>query len=419
MNAFAWWLIVPIVLLLTVYLLLKFNKFWIYCFDNALRNPRDHLSRKYELPRYFVLTEEGQVDTSVKWPGWDGWYFIFMPVPGDQPLKMIRASDMTGLYGLNGIDDYAAIPSGLNAFQVVEYLAYIVEEIPAVDESGQPAHVSHTYLPKKTDLTMSVDSLDTIVTNHGSDGAGDSHLCGRVTGSWPNYEVGFEDSELKMKLDLNFDGLDLLWWADIPGIFTYFAAFGTFEAKMSRKRIAADSSGESSDDREIAPLSGFGFFEHGCARKPFSYDCFWAPVNWLKRLCPSFKPVQYHYEVFAEQGKFHGGFMYARGFGLTLRNLGGIYSEDSYEAIDDIRIEYLDDPPPDLVPTPGPGGPVKFYKKWKVTARARAGVLEYTATRIGAPAQVASNMMYYCCSVEGTYNGSRISARGYGEYVHI
>jgi hypothetical protein len=47
------------------------------------------------------------------------------------------------------------------------------------------------------------------------------------------------------------------------------------------------------------------------------------------------------------------------------------------------------------------------------------GILDYTATREWPPAMVASRTIYYNFSYEGTFQGSGISGRGYGEYVQM
>ncbi|MEF8787622.1 MAG: hypothetical protein V5A84_01000, partial [Planctomycetota bacterium] len=80
----------------------------LYRFDRALTNDRDEVPPEYERPHYYELSD-GQVDTSVRWPGWDGWYFFMLPDDRSIPTRMIRGSLMTGLYGLQGIDNYEEI----------------------------------------------------------------------------------------------------------------------------------------------------------------------------------------------------------------------------------------------------------------------------------------------------------------------
>src|SRR5574341_1791825 len=119
-------LIIIIIVLLLFYLLIRFNSIWVYRFiDNAKKNDINTLPQAYELPRYYKLKKNGEVDTTVLWPGWDGWYFFVVPDDKGLPVKMIRASLMTGLYGLEGIDNYEKLPPVLSAFDVVEYLTLI------------------------------------------------------------------------------------------------------------------------------------------------------------------------------------------------------------------------------------------------------------------------------------------------------
>jgi hypothetical protein len=73
---------------------------------------------EYEKPRYFTCDRENKIDTSARWPGWDGWYFFVFSDDKTLPVKMIRASLMTGLYGLEGIDNYERISMHLPSFKM-------------------------------------------------------------------------------------------------------------------------------------------------------------------------------------------------------------------------------------------------------------------------------------------------------------
>ena len=87
--------------LLLWYLLLKANNLWIYRFlDQTLCHDTETLPKSYEVARYYILKVWGEVDTSNRWPGWDGWYFFVIPDDQQIPVKMVRASLMTRLYGL-------------------------------------------------------------------------------------------------------------------------------------------------------------------------------------------------------------------------------------------------------------------------------------------------------------------------------
>src|SRR5678815_5525774 len=103
-------------LILIAVLLFVTNAWWIYSWDQAKRNARDRLPREYEIPRYHVQKPDGSVDYAARWPGWDGWYFLAIPDDADLPLKMARASLMTGLYGLEGIDNYDRLLLRLSSF---------------------------------------------------------------------------------------------------------------------------------------------------------------------------------------------------------------------------------------------------------------------------------------------------------------
>ena len=89
--------------------------------DRSSGNDRTFLPREYELPRY-LEPPSGAIDTGARWPGWDGWYFFMVPEDKGLPLKMLRASIMTGLYGLQGIDDYEKLLLRLSTFDAVEHL---------------------------------------------------------------------------------------------------------------------------------------------------------------------------------------------------------------------------------------------------------------------------------------------------------
>jgi len=405
-----------VVILVLLYLLVRFNSLWIYRFlDLALRNDRNSLPEKYELPRYFKLNKDGEVDTSVRWPGWDGWYFFMLPEDKNFPIKMIRASLMTGLYGLNGADNYEKLSlSGLSSFKAVEYLTLILTEERINGKGEKESHLSQHYLPKATNLTMNHKKLDVAITGAEVSGGGETEQYGKISGAWPNYKFEFINPEVEF--ELNYKGEKIVWWADAPNIFTYFAAFGKFDGKIICKRgkNEADNLKE-----EVYFIEGVGGFEHGFARKPFNFDGFWLPIRLLKKVFPSFNPIRYHYELFIGDDNFQGGFMSARGFGIDFRNQGGFYLNGIYEKINSVKIEYFDKPEPDLAETQSSGQPVKFYRKWKVKAMTDDGILEYIGTREWPLAPVTGNMTYYNFSYEGAYKGQSINGRGYGEYLHI
>ncbi|MFC1718527.1 hypothetical protein ACFL6S_33030 [Candidatus Poribacteria bacterium] len=402
-------IIVGIALVL-LYLLIRFNSLWIYkLLDRTLKNDRDSLPQEYELPKYFKLNKSGEVDTSARWPGWDGWYFSMLPEDRELPIKMVRASLMTGLYGLDRIDDYELLASrGLSTFKALEYLSLVPVEEETDGKKEKRNCFSHYYLPKSTDLTMNHRKLDVAISGTGVNSGVEAQQYGKISGAWPHYRFQFKDSGVEF--DIKYEGEKVVWWADAPRIFTYFATFGEFDGQMLCKV---------GDKKELYTIKGVGCFEHGFARKPFNFDIFWLPIRLLKKIAPSFKPVRYHYELFFGDDGSRGGFMHARGFGVDFRNRGGLHLGDTYIRINSVKIEYFDVPEPDLVDTHGRGSPTKFYRKWRVEAATDDGILEYTGVREWLPAPVASNMFYYYFEYKGMYKGQEISGRGYGEYLHI
>jgi hypothetical protein len=363
------------------------------------------------LPRYFRLNTDGQIDMAVRWPGWDGWYFFVIPAQPSLPIKMIRASVMTGLYGLNGADDYALLPPKVSQYQAVEHLVLAaVEGNPAggPGSHSRQNYLSHFYAPK-TALQMSSDNLCVQLSCDGLQPRAAPY--GRIEGRWPEYQFSFTAPESGLEIELAYRGNNLVWWADIPGVFTYFSAFGELSGKAALTRPAA---GGGVVEYEI---KGPGCFEHGFARKPFSFDLLYTPVRGLQALFPSFRPLRYHYEVLIGDGNLRGGWMRARGFGIDVRNRGGLHLDGEYVPIQSIAVEYLD-----AGEEPSFRGssraPTTFYKRWRVRADTATGPLEYEATHDWPTAPVARNMTYYNHSFEGTFRGKTICGKGYGEYLH-
>lgn len=407
-------LIILIIVFFAAYLLLRFNSVWIYrLFDRAIKNPRSSLEPRYELPRYFRVGSDRGADLAAKWPGWDGWYFFVTPEGSDIPAKMIRASIMTGLYGLDGIDDYGVLPAGISSFHAAEYLSMVPTLGQAEGKIERDNQLAHAYDSKQR-LAMSLKEL--AVSIGAADG---SELFGSIQGKWPEYQFRFSDPGTGVEFDLAYKGQDLVWWADLPGIFTYFAAFGKFTGKLTLKPGPAGSAIAPAAPAVSYPIEGMGAFEHGFARKPFNFDFAYLPVRLLKKIASGFRPVQYHYQLLLGEGGLHGGFMYARGFGIEFRNRGGLYIDGQYRELEGVKIEYLESDQGQESSTSSSRARVSFPKRWKVRASTEAGDLEFTATREWPPAQVASNMIYYNHSFEGTYLGKKIQGAGYGEYLNI
>jgi len=406
-------LVTLIVALIAGYLVVRFNGLWVYrLFDRALERPRSNLESRFELPRYFRVGPGGGADLEAKWPGWDGWYFFVAPEGNDIPVKMIRASIMTGLYGLDGIDDYSALPVGLSSSHAAEYLSMA----PAVDQADgkiqRNNHLAHFYEPKQR-LDLSLKELAVSMA-----AAAGNERCGAIQGKWPEYQFRFSDPTSGMECVLSYQGQDLVWWADIPGIFTYFAAFGRLMGKLTLRAGSAGPANPPAPPAVAYPIEGMGAFEHGFARKPFNFDFAYLPVRLLQKIAPGFRPIRYHYQLLVGEGGLHGGFMYARGFGIEFRNRGGIYIDGQYCELKRVKVEYLESEPGQKA-AGSSRERLSFPKRWKVHASTEAGDLEFIAAREWPPAQVSSHMIYYNHSFEGTYLGKKIQGTGYGEYLNM
>ncbi len=376
------------------------------------------LPKGYELPNYFKLDTNGNVDTARRWPGWDGWYLVIMPERSGIPVKMMRASLMTGLYGLDGIDDYDALPTGLSSFEAIEYLCLAATEEVSAGTAREESHLCHYYLPKHTDLSMKHQELDVVATAPKSQDDPTLVTLGHVKGAWPRYEFEFVNRDAGISCLVNYEAKEILWWIDIRNVFSYFSTFGRFDGTVTLEKRA--ETGSSTQQKEDFPISGAGVFEHGFARKPFNFDCLWLPIRFLQRFFRSWKPIRYHYELVIGDGNHQGGFMHARGFGILLRNQGAFYVDGSYIPVRNVGIEYLDDSEHDTEAVEVRGNArAKAPKKWKVTAQAGEETLEYIAIRQGPAAAVGNAMSFYFFSYEGSLSGKAIKGRGYGELVRL
>lgn len=413
-------LVVVIAVLAASYLILALNSLWVYAlFDHALRNRRDSLPPSYELPRYVTKTPAGEADMLTRWPGWDGWYFFLLPDDRSLPAKMIRGSIMTGLYGLDGVDNNKALPPRVSAFEAVEHLFLAPSEITAAGGIEKANLLFHRYLPKSSVLTMKTDSLDVSIAGLDASNRKTNELWGRIWGAWPQYQFDFVHPEAKIAISVSYRAEDIVWWADVPGIFTYFASFGTYEGTLTYLQGSGKNmSGETARAEETYAFKGRGGFEHGCARKPFSFTRLWSPMRLLNAIVPRFHPVRYNYQLLIGDEGLHGGFMLAQGFGINFRNRGGFYLDGSYIPVQSIEIDYIEYGAGAPGMHPGSDG-VAFPRKWRVRASTAEGVLEYTATHEWPPPPVSRNMTYYNFIFTGTYRGRQTSGRGYGEYLNI
>jgi hypothetical protein len=264
-------------------------------------------------------------------------------------------------------------------------------------QTPDASHLFRRYLPKRTDLAIRRDQLLVVVKDWGE-----------IGGQWPSYRVQIRDPMADIEISLSYTGKDLLWWADLPHLFTYFAAFGELHGTITFK------------GQEYA-ISGLGSFEHGFARKPFNFDGLLKPLRLLQRLLP-FTLIHYHYNLLVGTDGFHGGMMLAQGIGIDFRNLGGLYFPDGrFHRLSGITVEY--DAMEELTQQPLTPA-VPFPKQWHVKAQAEGGTFEYTARREAPPALIATNMIYCDFRYEGTFREAagqthHLTGHGYGEYVRI
>jgi hypothetical protein len=381
------WILVLIVIIvglaIAAYLALRLAPMQILgLYDRALRNRRDRVDSAYELPVY------ARGDLAAKWPGWDGWYVLMVPQGSEVPAHAIRVSIMTGLYGLEGIDHYAEL-RGLSAFEAVEYLIMV--------QTDATSQLFRRYLPKQTDLAIRRDQLLVVVKDWGE-----------IGGQWPHYRIQMKAPEAGIALSLTYTGKHLLWWADLPYLFTYFAAFGDLQGTLTL------------NGRDYA-VTGLGSFEHGFARKPCNYDALLRPLRALQTLF-QFTLMHYHYNLLMGADGFHGGMMLAQGVGIDFRNLGGIYlSDGQFVRLTRIEIEYRE---LEELDNQARSPAIAVPKTWVVRAEAESGSFEYTATRESPPALIATHMIYCDFRFTGRYRAPgtadvAVSGHGYGEFVRI
>lgn len=408
--------------LLVVGLLIRFNALWIYrVLDRATRNSTEHVPQGYMEPRYYRRGPDGRADTSVRWPGWDGWYFVGMPDDACVPSQMARCSIMTGLYGLEGIDNYDRLMWKLETLSAVEHLTLVPTLVATPNGHQKQTNLSQSYLPKEGYLLMATDALD--VTVRGQRMAQDEELeeYGKIRGTWPHYHLRFLNPESEIRIELELEAERVIWWADVPGLFTYFSVFGTFEGHIVyRHGTKRPDPNQITGEEERYPIRGSGSFEHGFGRHLVGANRLFYPVRLLSRIFPSFRPLRYHFDQLFSPGSFQGGIMQASAFGIAVRDRGGFFLDGTYHPIHGVRIAYLDEPAPDLVAARCPDRPpIAIYRRWKVVAQTDDGALEYTATREWTPTAVATSMSFYHFTYQGTYKGLPIEGRGYGEYVHL
>ena len=354
-------------------------------FDRAHTNNRHQLPSEYERPRYYAVNPDGSVNITRKWPGWDGWYFLALLESKDS-ARLIRGSIMTGMYGVEDVDNYQKLMLNLSTDSVVECLFMLPQ--PEI------TLLSHEYLPKDPYLEIQTDRLDVAVRNRGV-----------IKGKWPEYHIELSNPQDEITLSLRYRAQDIIWWADMPEVFTYFTSFGRMEGELKK------------NGELLQTINSMGSLEHGFAKKWFNYDPLFLPVRMWKRLFP-LNVVHYHYDLFFTEEGLHGGLMRTSGFGIKIRNFGGIYLPGE-EYIRIKRIQSIKYEKPRSMEIDGMAKPVTFYEQWQVKAVTEKGLLSYTARQVHPPAHIARHMIYYSFLFEGSLGDQRFHGKGYGEYVRM
>jgi len=405
-------------LVLAVFLAWRLAPVWLRWLDRAPGNDRALLPYSYEIPRYFVRGADGRVDTAARWPGWDSWTACAIPADPDLPPQMIRGSLMTGLYGLDGVDNYEKLMYRLSSYQAVEHLSFVPTAY-ALAGGGTLTleNLSQNYLPKPSDLRMADAGLDVAVLGSRAAEEEATEQYGRVQGAWPSYRFAFLNPESEIRVELEFEARGIVWWTDIHGVYTHYAAFGAYEASVEYARGAAIADPHRPmPNPERLRFQARGALEHISSAKPFGFDWLWLPMRLLGRRFPSLKPILYHHEVVIADG-LEGGFVHARAFGVKLRNTGGFFAGDAYYPIHRVQAQCIESDPVDNCG--GRGALTPIWRKWDVRVATDSGELAYTATRTHPPAMTGSNTNQYHFHFKGTWCGAPLSGRGYGEYVRL
>lgn len=391
---------------------------WVRLRDRAPGNDRTVLAYTCELPRYFTRDEAGNVNTKARWPGWDAWTVSAIPADASLPPQLIRGTLMTGLYGLEGVDNYEKLLYRLSPYQAVEHLCFVPTTY-ALPEGAHLvlANLSQSYLTRQTDLKMSDAVLNVAVLGSRTGNLTTEEPFGHIEGTWPDYQVSFRNPEAEIRATLRFHGERIVWWTDLPGRYTHYSAFGTFHVAMeyARGTTVTDPHRPLKNPREFH-LQARGTVEHISSLEPFAYDWLWLPMRYLGRWFPSLKPILYHHEVLIAAG-LEGGFLHARAFGVDFRNGGGLFAGDIYHQVTHVAVTYGTAEPMDNCG--GLGKPAPVYRTWDVRATTGAGELTYAATRTHPAAMVAPNTNQYHFTFQGNWCGAAVSGRGFGEYVHL
>ncbi len=374
--------------------------------DRSPHNDRKLLASSYELPRFFVRSKKGGVDTTVRWPGWDAWTVCALPEEGNLPPHMIRGTLMTGLYGIEGADNYERLTYRLDSCEAVEHLCLVPTSYGLPDGGTLVLdNLAQHYLPRATDLRMADAELDVRVLGARVRDQATDVAYGHIAGMWPNYHIHMLNPEAEIRVRMEYTGRRILWLTDIPGVYTHFATFGDFDV------VATYNRGTRISDVHL-PLPNpetLKFRARGAVEHVSAANALWLPIRLRHGL-------HYHYEVLFGDD-LEGGFVHARAFGLQYRNGGGLYMGDSFHEITGVRVRSTESDPVDNCG--GLGAFARVPRRWQVEAKTDRGSLEYTASRTHPPAMTGSNTSQYHFEWEGTWGGQPVAGRGNGEYARL
>ena len=385
--------------------------------DRAPSNDRSAITYEHELPRYFVRGRRG-IDTGVEWPGWDAWTVCAIPATPGAPPQMIRGVLMTGLYGLEGVDNYEQLMFRLSTNDVVEHLcmAPTASQLPG-GSSVVLNNLAQYYLPKNPNLRMADGKLDVTVFGSRIDTELASVPYSHFRGTWPNYQIQMLSPAAEVEVEMGFQGRRVLWWTDLPGKYTHYATLGTARVTIRYMRgVNVLDEHRPMERPEEAHFDARAALEHISAARPPAFYRVWRHFLSIGTWIPVFKPVRHHYEVLLGD-QVEGGIMYTSVLGRTFRNLGGLYAGDAYHRIKRVTVKYDEADPVDNCGGIGAFTPV--WRTWSVEAATDSGPLVYRAERTHPPAMVSPNGNQYHFTYSGTWAGQAIGGHGYGEYFRF
>ncbi len=354
--------------------------------DCSGKRNRLYLEPKDENPVYLKSSSKKN------WPGWDGWYALFIPERNNRgkefPFNIIRISLMTGLYGIEGIDNYRRLGALHNE----------AGESVGMVQSKQKSYLSQKYINKDYDIILTKGLLDIRLKDQS-----------QIIGKWPNYLVCYKNDDIQLEVKLRYLSRNTSWWVNVKWIFSYWAAFSSIEGEILFEKKRYD-------------LNGFGSFEHGWMKYYFNFNRIVRIARFFTKIL-HIRLIYYHYEILSVNGQFGAGTMLAGGpLGMNIRKRCETYFPDNKNIMyNNTKIKYLK-----FTKQLNPESNKEFNvpSRWEVSASDDRGEFKYTAEAKSPPAFIASNMIYYDFECEGYYKPKQetkkvFRAVGYGEYVFM